>query len=76
MNNVLKHFIKIDKYGKNNVRPPKPPYRRGYNTVWDGDKWVYEIAYTSLNRRQYGRCPECGKRLTEDDAYGHDCEAK
>ena len=22
------------------------------------------------------RCPECGKHLTEDDAYGHDCEAK
>jgi hypothetical protein len=23
------------------------------------------------------RCPECGKTLTnEEDAYGHDCEAK
>jgi hypothetical protein len=20
------------------------------------------------------RCPECYKALTEDDAYGHDCE--
>lgn len=20
-------------------------------------------------------CPECGKKLTDEDAYGHDCEA-
>ena len=22
------------------------------------------------------RCPECGKKLTKEDAYGHDCEVR
>lgn len=26
------------------------------------------------NIGRVGRCPECGKILSEDDAYGHDCE--
>lgn len=25
-------------------------------------------------RLTYRRCPECDKRLTPNDAYGHDCE--
>jgi alanine racemase len=24
--------------------------------------------------RKYGQCQECGKPLTDADAYGHDCE--
>ena len=24
--------------------------------------------------RNMSKCPECGKHLTEEDAYGHDCE--
>jgi len=26
------------------------------------------------SKTKWGRCEECGKQLTEDDVYGHDCE--
>ena len=35
------------------------------------EKKLQNIAFP---KRTWGHCPECGKLLTEDDIYGHDCE--
>lgn len=38
----------------------------------------YTVELTGKEREQYIRehfkCEECGKPLTDEDAYGHDCE--
>lgn len=28
----------------------KPPYKKGYRIIKVGDEWMYEIAYTELER--------------------------